>query len=203
MILVVAAIGALLGPMVYFALYNLGGEPAEWGGVLEAEELILAYDRYNAPRDLLVSSLPDSVNMDCGYRDGDFLIGDSNPRIVLRPGLNADWTPATGYDDLLRWKSDIYWHLLRFTRGRVLADQLSGYSIRTLNDCISHTALAPICAAYVRGKLRPKRYENAWLSPPAFDQRRENITICRYLDGIAARAGKTLPARNVKEGAKY
>lgn len=184
-----AIVGAVVGPALYFAVANLGQGEEQWDRLFLAADLMQAYDTYNAPQGLHRTMAPDSTEQSCGYDIHELAGRESNPRIALAPGKTSAWTPLSGYDDLVAMKDGQYNFMARFERGRALASH-SAFALRTLTDCIQSSALAPICSAYVRGTLSPKRYDRAWISPPVIDQTRDDRTICTYLDGLAARSGK-------------
>jgi len=193
--------GALFGPFLYFAAVHLIEDRDQLDAPIEAERLMVSIDRQfwaSAPR-FMATMLPDETGSSCGYSARAMMPGDDgNPRIVLRPGLNDRWTPGTGYEDLKLWKMDQRHTVDLFARSKPLATRLSIYSMRVLSDCIDHTALASACAAYARSRI-PGGYVPPLETRPEVDTTRENLTICTYLDGIAARAGKPLGVRTPAE----
>jgi hypothetical protein len=190
--------GFLIGPVLLVAWQSLSQTPEKWDDLFRNQELVKTYDIYNRPAEPIYHTMViDQEVGECGYTYETLFDGrdEANPRIALSPKLNDRWTPYTGYSDLTGWKRETYDDLTSFARARVLNERISFSGAIFLNGCIDRTALAPVCAAYVRSILAPRHLDRAWIDPPSVDQSRENKTICAYFDGLAARAGRPLPAR--------
>ena len=73
--------------------------------------------------------------------------------------------------------------------------QLSGFELTFLDSCIRLTMFAGLCGRRVGTALEQAALDSPAALPaagPRFDQTRESATLCRYLDGIAARQGQPL-----------
>ena len=139
-----------------------------------AERLLDLYDARNPPP-LIMSQIERDY---CGYKEP----SDG----AVREGLDYLFMAALLSDNWYR----------RHFRVRRFTATLSDFGLVFLGNCISSTVLAHLCEMHVghvleRNGIRYTR-DLPTASPDRHEQRVKEAVNCRYLDGVAARAGRPL-----------
>ena len=188
------AAGMALGPVLLAAADGLARPSDEQERRAQAWALLATFD---APDDHL--SMPyidfDAPIRDCGYTR-EALFGSPTPPIVE----GRAWTPYSGYLDLFAWQGQQRRRAVEAARANILYQDLRAFQLAFLDDCMRSTAFSGLCAGYVRQVLESGGGLSSNAMPsgaPRFDQRREERTICTYLDGLAARRGLRLAGGSV------
>lgn len=185
-------LGAVIGPVLIAAAQAWFAARDPGSGFAAADRLLASLDSY-FPAELHMLTLDWTGPVDeCGYDYGELFPG---------PEMATDerWTAARGYFDLFLWRQDRFRDRARFARAVRVQARLEPFAIDFLRRCMDATLFAPFCAGYVRNAIEsgdPPRL------PPQMrhDHRREMLTICAMLDGVAARRGLPL-ARTRRLGA--
>jgi hypothetical protein len=183
-------LGALLGPILVAAGTSLSAPSGASERAVAAHQLLRTFDEHFPQPIPQTSFVLDAVANDCGY-DADRLF---EPADELAEG--QDWTPRTGYFDLVMWLSEEFRRETERRRAHQLEQRMSAFEIAFYNKCMTQTALANLCGARVRQVLEEGHLVSRYSLPssqPRLDQSRQMKTVCTYLAGLAAR--KRLPSQ--------
>jgi hypothetical protein len=177
-------LGVVLGPLlsaVIAGLYPVKDKRVPLAGAMR---LLEAYEArvpaVGAPQDLSWYA----AARRCGY----------DPRAVIdseaAPG--AEWTPYRGYFDLRMWRGSEVRADVRAEQAGQLAKALTPFQQGFYRECLGSSVFAPLCERRVAEVLAQPPTHPAFSAEPA---PRSLETICHYLDGVAARAGRPLALR--------
>jgi hypothetical protein len=179
-------LGLLLGPLLLAAISGLTASSDDNTRWQSAHRVLGAFDeRY--PQMTLTSLEWRSAVSNCGY-DFERLFGSATPPLPERQA----WTPFAGYFDLTVWRGTVFNREVERRRTAHLAQRFSPVALGFLDRCMRQTAFAGLCGLRVRTALEDGDLLSDSSLPadgPRFDQRRETMTVCRYLDGLALRRG--------------
>jgi hypothetical protein len=149
------------------------GDLAQHSRYDAAARLLDLYDAHNPPPLVLYQIVPDY----CGYGE-----------------LSDD--AEKGYEYLFTASLLTHSRFQRRLRIERFTAVLTDFGAAFLGNCISRTVLARACESYIRRVLDRNgiRYARDLpvKSPDGHEQKVENSVTCRFLDGIAARAGQPL-----------
>ena len=188
-VVLIFAAGMVLGPVLLAAADGLARPSDAQERRAQAYALLKAFDDRD-PQVSMASMDWDMFIRDCGYTT-ETLFGSPTPPLVE----GQAWTPYSGYFDLFLWQGRQFGTAAEAARADVLFRSLSTFQLAFLGDCMRGTAFSGLCAGYVRQVLESGGGLSSNAMPrgaPRFDQRREERTICTYLDGLAARRGLPL-----------
>lgn len=182
-------LGLLLGPLLVAAIAGFAASSDDAARSGAAYRLLGAYDeRY--PQYSLASRDWQRAASDCGY-DFERLFGGATPPLAE----GREWTPFSGYFDLILWQGGEFRKEVERRRAAHLTRQLGSFELTFLNICLRETVFAGLCGRSVASALDQGGLSSPSSLPsggPRFDQTRESTTLCRYLDGLAARQGQPL-----------
>ena len=189
-------LGLLFGPLLVAAIAGLAASTDDDTRWRSAYQLLNAYDELY-PEYALPSLNWAGAASDCGY-DFEQLFGSATPPSTEGRGS----TPFTGYFDLILWESGEFREEVERRRAEHLARRFSGFELTFLNGCVRHSVFAYLCGRRVGKTLSTGRLDSRSSLPangPRFNQTRQSTTLCRYLDGLAARQGQPLayPAESI------
>lgn len=133
-------LGALLGPILIAAGTSLGAPSGASERAVAAHQLLRTFDEHFPQPTPMASFVLGAVARDCGY-DGDRLFG---PEDNLAEGRN--WTPLTGYFDLVMWLHEEFREETEDRRAQQLEQRLSKYELEFFRRCEAKRP-SLICAA--------------------------------------------------------
>jgi hypothetical protein len=120
----------------------------------------------------------------CGY--------DPAAVMDIEMPAGAEWTPYLGYFDLRMWQGSEARADMRAEQAARLAAALTPFQMGFYRECMTSSALAPMCERRVAEALAQAAPQAALSAAPGL---RSKETICHFLDGVAARRGKPLAVR--------